>query len=481
MIGSVSKHRSWTAAAPLALALGACAPFGPHYRAPETAGFETPAFINQDAYEATEPSSAWWTAFGDQTLNDLVLMGLAENKTLRAAVENVNASRAAVGLARLDRAPFDQLSSSYLRSRSGSAVFAASTGLGSGGGTFPTNDISTVSVNSTWEVDLFGRVTREINLAKADLGRSQADLADLQVTVISDIADAYVRLRGLQRRLKVASENAENQTSTLKLTEATRDAGRGTDFDVERAKAQLSGTRATIPPLEAEIAATTYALGVLIGKTPAEITALLNASADLPAITSSIAIGDPAALLRRRPDIRVQERALASATERIGLNIADAFPRVELIGNGGFQAIDFENQFGPKALNFSFGPSISWSLTNIIRARSRVNAASASARAAFAGYEQTVLAALAETESALKRQGSLQKQLADLREAKRASGEAARLAEFRYQNGATDFLSVLDAQRRELEAAESLAAAETAAAQSQVAVFRALRAGPTTP
>lgn len=470
-----------TAIASLASAITGCTLIGPDYKAPALVDFEATSFINTESYGADAPLVNWWTLFGDTQLDAMIAEGLAENRSLGVAIANVNASRAQWGLARLNRLPTDTVTGSYLESRQGSAVFAASTGLGSAA-PFPTNDISTLDVSAVWEVDLFGRVTRTINIAKADLGEAQALLADLSAVVAADIAEAYVTVRGLSAQLAVARENVANQSSTLALTEATRDAGRGTDLDVERAKAQLASTRALIPLLEASVAAASYRLGVLTGRTPMEITTALaqgTAATDaLPLVAGPIPIGDPGEFLRRRPDVAASERALASATERIGLNLSEAFPRIDLVGQAGYQAVGFNDQFSASALNFSAGPSITWSLTNLVRARQTVRAARAGAEAAFNAYEGAVLAALAETESALIRQRSLQAQLLELTEAERASGEAARLARLRYENGATDFLDVLDAERRDLESADRLAAARTELAQAQVAVFRVLRAGP---
>ncbi|MEM9169672.1 MAG: TolC family protein [Pseudomonadota bacterium] len=462
-------------------ALAGCTILGPSYEAQDPVAIGDVAVDAGASYDAGAPVADWWRLFDDAQLTRLVEEGLAANRTLDAAYAAVNAARAQFGLARLDRIPFDTVGASYLASRQGSAVFSAGIGA-EAGDPFPTTDISDVNVSAQWEVDLFGRVTRTINIAEASLEETQADLLDLQALIAADIANAYVTLRGLEAQRAVARENVANQEDTVRLTEATRDAGRGTDLDVERARAQLATTRSLIPSLSASIVETRAGLAVLTGRTPAELVdALGEAGAPLPGVAGSIAIGDPAALLRRRPDVAARERALRAATERIGLNMAEAFPRVDLTGRVGFQAVEFENQFGPNALNFAYGPSISWSLTNLLRARQTVRAARQSALGAFAVYEETVLAALAEAETAFAAQALAQARLVDLREAKRASAEASRLARLRYENGATDFLIVLDAERRELEAAEGLAAAETAAAQAQVAVFRALRAGPTDP
>ncbi len=459
------------------LMLAGCTVLGPDYKATDRAALAGGPFINANSYESSEPVASWWTQFGDDKLSELVATGLQENRSLGAALANVNASRAQWGLSRLSRIPFDTATASYLQNRQSSVITGVNIGIGSGE-PFPTNDISDLSISASWEVDLFGRVTRTINRAKADLGQSQALLADLQAVIVAEIVDAYVDLRGRQDQLAVANRNVENQLAVLKLTEAVRDAGRGTDLEVELAKTQLSNVRATIPGLEAQIASVTYALGVLTGKTPQEITALVAVPAQLPNLDGQIAIGDPAALLRGRPDVAARERALTAVTETIGLNIAEAFPRIDLIGQGGYQALDFKDQFSANALNFSAGPSVTWSLTNLLRARQRVKAARAGAEAAFNDYEAVVLAALAETESAFVAQARAQEQLIELAEAERASSNSARLARFRYENGATDFLSVLDADRRDIEAADRLAAARTLTVRTQVAVFRALRAGP---
>jgi multidrug efflux system outer membrane protein len=473
------KQANLAALAAFLMATG-CTVIGPDYEAPDRAAMAAGGFINAAGYETAEPLASWWTLFSDETLTSLVASGLSENRTLGAAFANVNAARAQWGLARLNRLPFDTVGASYLQNRQSSVLTGANFGIG-GGEPFPTNEVSDLNVSASWEVDLFGRVTRTINAARADLGERQALLADLQALVAADIVDAYVNLRGLQEQLAVTQRNIENQSSVLALTEVIRDAGRGTDLDVELARAQLSSVRATAPALEGQIASVTYALGALTGKTPAEITAAVSAPAPLPRLEGVIAIGDPASLLRRRPDIAARERALASATENIGLNIVEAFPRIDLIGQGGYQAVGFQNQFSANALNFSAGPSVNWSLSNLLRARQRVKAACAGAEAAFNDYEAAILSALAETESTFATQARAQEQLVELTEAERASANAASLARLRYENGATNFLSVLDADRRDIEAADRLAAARTATVRAQVAVFRVLRAGPQAP
>ncbi|MEO1043541.1 MAG: efflux transporter outer membrane subunit [Pseudomonadota bacterium] len=459
--------------------LSSCTVIGPTYNAPETEAL--PRFVESADYQETTPQPVWWEAFDDPILNRLVARALAENNRIGVAVSNVNVARASYGLARLERVPFDTISASYLQSRSsGAAIGAAFVIPGQEGNTdsvtLPTEEILNASVAASWEVDLFGRVTRSIRAAEADLEQTSALLIDLRSVVAAETVDAYVTYRGLTIQTIVARENILNQKETVRLVTIRRDAGRGSDLDVERAKEQLATTIAVLPPLESQAKASLYRLATLTGQRPEEIKILAVTAGTPPTIEGDLPIGNPEAMLRRRPDVRAAERALAASTERIGLQMASAFPTITLTGSVGVQTLGIDDAFANEALNFNLGPSISWSLTNLLRARRNVLAANASAEGAFDNYEQTVLLALEETESALIGQRAVRASLMARESAEASSSKAAELARFRYERGASDFLDVLDAERRNLEARNSLAAARTDLARSQVAVFRALRA-----
>ncbi|MEO1659253.1 MAG: efflux transporter outer membrane subunit [Pseudomonadota bacterium] len=454
--------------------LAGCTIIGPDYDAPETEA--APAFVEgAEGYETEAPQQIWWEAFGDPTLDLLVARALSENNRIGVAVNNVNVARAAYGLSRLERVPFDTISASYLQTRSSGAALVLP-GLDPGGLTLPTEEILNASVAASWEVDLFGRVTRSIRAAEADLEEAAATLIDLRSVVAAETVDAYVTYRGLTIQTIVARENILNQQETVRLVTIRRDAGRGSDLDVERAKEQLASTIAVLPPIESQAKASLYRLATLTGQRPDEIKVLAQTAGTPPTINGELPIGDPASMLRRRPDIRAAERALAASTERIGLEMAAAFPTVSLTGSVGTQTLGIDDAFANEALNFSLGPSITWSLTNLLRARRNVLAAKANAAGAFEAYEQTVLLALEETEAALVAQRAVKASLVARVSAEESSSKAAELARYRYERGASDFLDVLDAERRNLEARNTLAAARTDLARSQVAVFRALRA-----
>ena len=458
------------------LGLHGCTILGPDYQDPQTD--VSPDYLENEGYQSEAPQTIWWEAFNDPTLNLLVVRALSENNRIGIAVSNVNVARASYGLARLERVPFDTITTSYIQQGFYSAP-PGFVGIGDGfdGDTGLTaNEILNASIAASWEVDLFGRVTRSIRAAEADMENTAATLLDLRSTVAAETVDAYVTYRGIELQAVVAREYIVNQQETVRLVTIRRDAGRGSSLDVERAKEQLSSTRAILPPIESQARAALYRLATLTGQQPPAILASVSGTDELPTIKGVLPVGNPTDMLRRRPDIRAAERALAASTERIGLEISSAFPTVSLTGNVGIQSLGTENALTTDALNFSLGPSITWSLTNLLRARRNVLAAEASAAGAFDAYEQTVLLALEETEAALVAQRAILASLVAREAAEESSSKAAELARFRYERGASDFLDVLDAERRNLEARNTLAATRTDLARAQVAVFRALRA-----
>ena len=265
--------------------------------------------------------------------------------------------------------------------------------------------------------------------------------------------------------------------TTLKLTTARLDAGRGTELDTSRAQAQLSATRATIAPLEAAVARSIHRLSVLAGREPTSLAAALTPVQDLPALPQIVAVGNPADLLRRRPDIRAAERTLAASTARIGVAIADYFPKVTFVGGVGSTA-DRAAALGEQGTGTRLiAPAISWAALDLGRVRARVAVARASSDASLALYEQTVLRALEESENALVTHARSREQLEELTQAERASRTAAELARVRYDGGMVDFLEVLDAERTLLTAEDALAQSRTATATSLVAVYKALGGG----
>jgi len=462
-------RRSAIALAVAAATAAGCA-VGPDYEEPqiETSAGYLHAYEPGIAPDATLVE--WWRQFEDPELTALIERALVDNKDIEIATANLRAARALLSEGRFEFAPIVTASGSATRQQSSAAALPIVSAPLS-------DDYYDVGLDAIWELDFFGRVRRSVEALGADYEAQEATLRDALVSVAAEVARTYMELRGLQYRLAVAQGNAENQEQTYRLTQALLEGGRGTDLDIARAQAQLEATRATIPPLEAEIARAIHRLGVLVGRPPADLYQSLIARRELPPLPEIAAVGHPEDLLRRRPDIRVAERELAAATARQGVAVADLFPRVTLTGSFGYLATSTSELFESRSERYSYGPSISWAAFDLGRVNARIDAADARAAAALAAYERAVLAALEETESAVVRYSRALERQARLQIAVFASDKAADLARLRYRNGVDSFLTVLDSERRQLEAQDALASASTDTALALVAVYKALGGG----
>jgi multidrug efflux system outer membrane protein len=452
----------------LSLTLAACA-VGRDYRPPETSAAARFSQLDAEAYSAEATVGAFWTLFEDKTLEHLVNEALAANHDLRIALTRVAEARALRGETRLDLAPTVTAGGGYTDQRFADAQLVP--------GVPRDQELYDAGFDAFWELDFFGRVRRGVEAANAELGAAEAGLRDAQVIVSAEVTRTYFELRGQQQQLDVARRNVANQRETLELTNLRLEAGRGTELDTTRAQAQLSGTLATIAPLEAAIARAIHRLGVLTGREPGALTAVLAPSKELPAIPRMAAVGDPAGLLRRRPDIRVAERELAAATARIGIAVADLFPRVTFTGSAGYVADAFDGLGDNGSDTHFIAPGISWAAFDLGRVRARIAGSRANADGALLRYEQAVLRALEETENALVTHARTRQQLAHAEDAAGASRQAAGLARLRFEGGAADFLQVLDAERTQLEAEDRLAETRTDAATSLIAVYKSLGGG----
>ncbi len=429
--------------------------------------------LAETIYEAGEPEADWWRRLGDSELDRLVEAALETNHDLRIAEANLRRARALLGVGRRDRYPTVTSTAAVSRER------ASSTATSSGADREST--FYSGGLDATWELDLFGRVRRSIEALEAEEGIAIAELRGVAVTITAEVARTYLELRGEQNRLAVARENAKNQRETYELTQALLEGGRGTDLDLARAEAQLEQTLASLAPLESKIAAAIHRLGVLTGRAPGELVPELTAPAEgpesatrMPALPTSLRIGEPAELLRRRPDVRAAERSLAAQTARVGILVGDLFPRVRLLGGLGFLSTSASDLVDSGSTTSSFGPFLTWPAFDLGRVRQRIAAAEADADAALATYEQTVLIALEEAENALVDYARSRERQARLAVAADASHRAADLAAVRYRYGADSFLTVLDAERRLLEAQDLHAQSTTRAAVSFVQLYKVL-------
>jgi len=452
----------------LAAAVAGCA-VGPNYVKPATS--VAPKFAGGDGgpYSSEDAQAGFWTQFGDATLDRLVDEALAANHDLRIALGHLVEARAARRQAQFDLAPTVTAAGGYTRERF-SAVESPTLAP------FDAH-LYDAGFDAFWELDLFGRVRRNVEAQSAEVQSAEAGLRDAQVSVTAEVARTYFELRGEQLQLAVARGNVDNERQTLELTGARLEAGSGTELDTSRAQAQLSTTLATIGPLEAAVARSIHRLSVLTGREPNALTGELGSPRELPDLPRITAIGDPAGLLRRRPDIRVAERQLAASNALIGVAIGDLFPKVTFTGSFSYSAAETNALGNSSSRGYVVGPSISWAAFDLGRVRAEVAGARAHADVALATYEQTVLRALEETEDALVTHARTRESLKDAADAAQASLKAAHLARTRYQGGVVDFLAVLDAERTQLAAEDRLAQSRTDAATSLIAVYKSLGGG----
>lgn len=467
-----SRHlllRSARCLLPLCL-LSSCA-VGPNYKTPETPVSESFANKKQGSYSSEKTISEWWRKFNDSKLTSLVERGLSNNHDLRIAAARVEEARALRRQVRFDFFPTVTSSGGYTNSRSSLARSGGFPGVSRDA------EVYDVGLDATYELDIWGRVRRSNWAARFDVEAAEALRHDTMVLLSAEIARAYLELRGLQNQLAVAQRNAQNQRDTLKLTESLLQGGRGTELDTSRARAQLNSTLAAIPSIESAIAQDIHRISVLVGEQPSALTPELSKPKPMPSLPSLVRIGNPAELLRRRPDIRAAEAQLGAATERVGVATADLFPRVTFNGSVALEAETFTGLGKSGADAYSFGPRISWAAFDIGRVMAQIQATQARTKQKVAEYEKSVLVALEETEDALVDFGRQRARREFLREAATASEQAAKLARERYQTGVATFLEVLDSERVMLEAQSRLAESETLTATAQVAIYKALGGG----
>jgi multidrug efflux system outer membrane protein len=426
-------------------------------------------FVNvPPAAAPAQPVAHFWRGFHDPELDRLVAASLTANADLRIAVATLAEARALTRQADALALPDIGLAASAGRSRGRVGASAPVTGNNFGAG-----------IDVRWEADLFGAIRGERRAAASEALASAARLRAVQVSVAAEVARNYFELRGLQEQLRVAAASLASQRDTLDLVRARLDAGRGTAFDTDRTEALVQTTAASVPLLEAALARTRYRLAMLSGQPPTALDARLAAPRPLPGIapTALDAIGSPQDFLRRRPDIAAAEQQVAAAAARIGVARSQLFPQLTLGGSLGLNAGRVGDLDRRDAFVFDLGASLAWTLFDFGRRRALIAAASARGEAAVVAYEQTVLAALEETEGALATYTQAQRRIESMQGAERAAGSAAALARARFQAGTSDLLAVLDAEREALAARDRLAQASTQGATSLVAVYKALAGG----
>ncbi len=463
-------ERATAAAAGLVLPLLAGCAVGPDYAPPEP---EAPDHWHVDATRGLSLGQSnlqtWWTLLADPLLPGLIESAYQGSYDLQQAVARVDRARAGLGVARGARVP--QVDGVGVAQRQ-----RFSDDIGTSNTQNP-QDLFQLGVDSSWELDLWGRVRRSVESAAASYEASVEDYRDTLVVLFADVATSYVDVRTFQERLRYARNNARNQRGSLSLTRDRRDAGLVGDLDVRQAQLNLARTEARIPFLEQRLAESIHRLGVLTGQLPRALYQELSAVRPIPQPPREVVLGLPADLLRQRPDIRQAERELAAATAGIGVATAELYPAFSLTGTFTVDATSVSDLFQWSSRAFGIGPTLRWNLFAGGRVRSQIQSEEARTQEALGIYEQTVLEAYEEVENALVAFVREQERRDYLQESVDAAREAVRLVNVLYRQGLTEFQNVLDTELLLFDQEDDLAESRGEVTRNLIRIYRSLGGG----
>lgn len=469
---------------------------GPQYDKPEVSTPPVYSDANALPRNAITPAEAdlstWWMQFGDPELNALIARAIKGNLDLKTAASRVREAREqeiVAGAAALPKLNADaDVNHTHISQNSGLSELASLFGGGAGGGggsgggsgfAPPGGGFTTYTVgfDASWEIDVFGGTRRAVEAAKAKSEQAIWTSRDSEVTVAAEVAGDYLMLRALQRQIAVARDEIGRQQETLALVKARRKFGFVTDLDVRQQQAQLSSVRATLPDLDAQARAQIHALGVLLGEQPEALENELASPRALPAHPPGVPVGLPSDLLRRRPDIRAAERALAASNAQIGVAVADLYPKFNLTGAFDFVSLDLKHLLDLSSRQYSGTAAVTWPVLAGGQIHANIRAMKEENLQALYAYRKAVVGALQDVEDALTRYGDEQKKNTALRETLAQAQGAAGIAVSQYRAGLSDVTPVLNAEGTVLNAQNQLVESDGTLDRDLVSLYKALGGG----
>ena len=458
-------------AAGLALLLGACAAVGPDYVAPE---LDLPdawsTDLQDDLGAGPEALHRWWTTLDDPVLSDLIERAARSNLRLEGAFYRILQARAVRGVSTGEFYPDLDAAGSWQRFRASEGVL---------GVPIPplsrTDDITSVGVDATWELDVFGRIRRSVESADAALEATVEDYRDALVVLYAEVASTYIQVRTLQARIGFVAANVEDQAETLQLTSDRVQAEISPELDMRQAELNLARTEAALPALQEALERAFFRLGVLVGEHPGALRDELAVVGPIPRPTLGVSLDIPLDVMRQRPDLRRAERQLAAQTAKVGVATANLYPRFALVGSFAYRANN--DPIDPDNRAWNFGPVVRWNLFDGGRVRNFINLEDARAQEALAGYEQAVLLALEEVEGALVAVDQQRRRRDILERSVVAAQQSVDLVKTLYINGLTNFQNVLDMERSLTAQQDALAESEGQVVINLVRLYKALGGG----
>lgn len=460
-----------------AVALAGCVTVGPDYRAPDTAlpaGWtsvstsETNGLVaaSGDAIRASAEHSRWWEAFRDPALAVLIERACVSNLNVRQAEARLRQARAQRGLTVAEQAPSLSANASAGRTRTRAAD-----------GSLSSASSYAAALDASWEIDLFGGKRRAVESADATLAASAADLADVLVSLTAEVALNYVTYRSCERRIDITESNLLVQSETYAITRWRHQANLVSQLDVEQAQVSVEQTRAERPALRVALAQAEHQIATLLGVPPGAARVLLQGGAGVPRASASIAVGVPADLLRRRPDVRRAERKLAAQTAQLGVAAAERFPDFTLSGSVGLEALALGDLYSAGTRVAQGALRSGWKLVDGGQIRQKIAVQTALQEEALGAYEAAVLAALKEVENALVGYAGEWERRNTLLAAEEAARRAFGLARDTYASGLVDFQTVLDTQQALLKIQDSAATSDADVTSNLIRLYKALGGG----
>jgi len=412
-------------------------------------------------------SCDWWSVFEDPLLSRLIGAARAGNLDLKTAVARIRETRAKLGIAGSSRYPTVDWTGYVTREKTSDNTPSY----------IGTQMRYNTNLNSSWEVDLFGRISRQVEAAKADYQVSEEDHAYIMISLYAEVARSYLEVRTAQARLAATEGNIASQKKVLELTRKRFQFGLATSLDVSQAENILATSEAQLPPFRELLTESMNSVALLLGKPPCSVDDELTPVEPIPIPPMQVAVGIPADLVRRRPDVRKAERQLAAETARIGVAKSDLYPRLTLLGTVGVESTDTGNWMSRGSVLYSLAPTLQWNIFHGGRILSEIEAQDAVTEQALLQYEQTVLKALGEVENAMKSFVETRNRKEALERAVAASRRTLDLAVQLYKDGLKDFQNVLDAERTLFDAENQLAVSKGGTAEALVKLYKALGGG----
>ena len=461
----------------ISLVLSGCL-VGPDYRRPCVE--LPPSWRPIEGSMPCEPAAlaGWWHAFNDPVLNSLMDEALGSNLALREAALRIAEARYQRCITRGDLFPQFDAEGSYTFQKTPTTGGLTGQIIGGGGFNFDsTTDQYAMGLNGAWEVDIFGRLRRNLQAATADVNATGWAYRDTMVLLLAEVATNYVDARTFQKRLEIARQNLDSQLRSLQITEQKFEARLINELDVAEARANASTTESDIPALNTAYQQAVNRLSVLLGRPPGYVDDRLTTVSPIPNPPEYLAVGFPADLLRQRPDVRQAEYNLIGQVARIGVAKADLYPQLSLSGAFGVNSQRVDQLFTTEGISANVGPTLRWNILNFGRVRCNIRLQDALAGEYLAAYRRTVLEAAEEVDNALVSYSQEQDRQGSLEEAVTAWGRAVELSRLQYQQGTVDFQRVLVSQRSLLQVENQLAESRGNVTRSFIELYRALGGG----